>query len=151
MGTILGSATTEINAPIADVYRVAADVENSPKWQPELKEVEVLERDADGKQVLVRTVADLKVRALSSNLRFTYSEPTALSWVQESGDLSAVAGSWAFEDLGDGRTRATYELSVELGRMLGLVIRGPLVDLAREALAGSMPGKLKGAVEGEQS
>jgi hypothetical protein len=53
MGTIDGSASTEIEAPIAAVYAVAADVEGSPRWQPEIKVAECIERDADGNQVLV--------------------------------------------------------------------------------------------------
>ncbi len=145
---IEGTASAEIEAPIARVYEVAADVEGSPRWQPEIKKVEVLERDGDGNQVLVRTEADGKVRTLGSMLRFSYDAPTGLSWRQEEGDLKAVEGSWEFEDLGDGRTRATYWMSTDLGRMLGMVIRGPLVDVLRKQLVTSMPGKLKTFVEG---
>jgi len=147
VGTIDGSATAEIEAPIADVFAIAADVEGSPRWQPEIKVAEVRKRDADGRQVLVHTETDAKVRALSSDLRFSYDEPTGLSWVQEEGDLKSVEGSWEFEDLGDGRTRATYSMSVDLGRMLGMLIRGPLVGVLRGQLVESMPGKLKGFVE----
>ncbi len=145
---IHGSATEEIGAPIDKVFEVAADVEGSPRWQPEIKSVEVLERDGDGRQVLVHTESDAKVRRLGSTLRFAYDEPSGLSWRQEDGDLKSVEGSWEFEDLGDGRTRATYSMTVDLGRMLGMVIRGPLVDLLRGQMVESMPGKLKQFVEG---
>ena len=57
-------------------------------------------------------------------------------------------GSWQLEDLGDGRTRATYAIEADLGRMLGMVIRGPLVDLLRQMLAGARAGELKQRVEG---
>jgi len=40
-------------------------------------------------------------------------------------------------------------MSTDLGRMLGMVIRGPLVNLLRKQLVTSMPGKLKGFVESE--
>ena len=146
---IEGTASTEIDAPIDKVYEVAADVEGSPRWQPEIKRAEVLERDADGNQVLVHTEADGKVRTLNSTLRFSYDAPTGLSWRQEEGDLKDVQGSWVFEDLGEGRTKATYSMSTDLGRMLGMVIRGPLVDVLRKQLATSMPGKLKKFVEAE--
>ena len=46
-----------------------------------------------------------------------------------------------------GRTRATYEMTVDLGRMLGMVVRGPLVGVLRGQLVDSMPGKLKDFVE----
>jgi uncharacterized protein YndB with AHSA1/START domain len=144
---ITGSASEEISAPIDRVFEVAADVEGSPRWQPEIKRAECLERDGDGRQVLVHTETDAKVRTLGATLRFSYDEPLGLSWRQEDGDLKSIEGSWSFEDLGDGRTRATYEMTVDLGRMLGMVIRGPLVDLLRAQLVESMPGKLKEFVE----
>lgn len=147
MGTIDGSASTEIEAPLAEVFEVAADVEGSPRWQPEIKVAEVLERDPEGRQVLVHTETDAKVRRLGSDLRFSYREPEGLSWVQESGDLKSVEGSWRFEELGEGRTRATYSMSVDLGRMLGMVIRGPLVGVLRGQLVETMPGKLKAFIE----
>jgi uncharacterized membrane protein len=145
---IEGSASTEIEAPIAEVFAVAADVEGSPRWQPEIKKAECLERDADDRQVLVRTETDAKVRTLSSTLRFSYEEPTAIRWEQTDGDLKSVRGSWALEDLGGDRTRATYRMEVDLGRMLGMVIRGPLVGVLRGQIIESMPGKLKAFVEG---
>ncbi|MFL5870822.1 MAG: type II toxin-antitoxin system RatA family toxin [Solirubrobacterales bacterium] len=143
-----GQASIEIDAPIAKVYEAAADVEGSPRWQPEIKVAECLERDADGNQVLVRTETDAKVRRLGSTLRFDYTEPTEIHWEQTDGDLKAVKGSWTLEDLGGDRTRATYWMEVDLGRMLGMVIRGPLVGVLRGQLIESMPGKLKGFVEG---
>jgi ribosome-associated toxin RatA of RatAB toxin-antitoxin module len=145
---ISGSASTVIEAPIDEVYAVAADVESSPRWQPEIKKAEVLERDAEGDQVLVLTETDAKVRSLKSTLRFSYDPPHGLSWVQEDGDLKSVEGSWSFEEEGDGATRATYEMTVDLGRMLGMVIRGPLVGVLRGQLVESMPEKLKKDVEG---
>ena len=145
---IEGRASTEIDAPIEEVFAVAADVEGSPRWQPEIKRAEALERDDDGHQTLVLTETDAKVRTLKSTLRFGYDHPTAISWEQTDGDLKSVKGSWEFEDLGDGRTKATYWMEVDLGRMLGMVIRGPLVGVLRGQLVESMPGKLKSFVEG---
>ena len=148
MGTIDGSASIEIEAPIEEVFAIAADVEGSTRWQPEIKVAECLERDEGERQVLVRTETDAKVRRLASTLRFDYSQPTRISWVQEDGDLKAVQGSWQLDDLGAGRTRATYAMSVDLGRVLGMVIRGPLVGVLRGQLVETMPAKLKAFVEG---
>jgi uncharacterized protein YndB with AHSA1/START domain len=145
---IQGAASAVIDAPIDEVFKVAADIEGSTRWQPEIKVAECEEHDKDGRQVLVHTETDAKVRSLKSDLRFSYDEPTGLSWVQVDGDLKSVEGSWAFEDLGTGRTEATYEMTVDLGRMLGMVIRGPLVGVLRGQMVESMPGKLKDFVEG---
>jgi ribosome-associated toxin RatA of RatAB toxin-antitoxin module len=147
MGKITGSSSAEIEAPVAAAYAAAADVEASPRWQPEITVSECLERDAGGNQVLVHMETDAKVRQLGSDLRFSYEEPSRISWAQENGDLKSVEGSWEFEDLGGGRTRATYSIEVDLGRALGLLIRGPLVGVLKGQLINSMPGRLKRFVE----
>ena len=147
MGKITGSSSTEIEAPIAAAFAAAADVEASPRWQPEIKVSECLERDGDGNQVLVHMETDAKVRRLGSDLRFSYEVPNRVSWSQENGDLKSVEGSWEFEDLGGGRTRVTYWLEVDLGRTLGLLIRGPLVGVLKGQLVNSMPERLKRFVE----
>jgi uncharacterized protein YndB with AHSA1/START domain len=145
---IEGSASVEIDAPIATVFAVAADVEGSPRWQPEIKVAECREHDADGHQALVHLETDAKVRTLNAEMRFTYDEPAGLRWRQEEGDVKSIDGAWTFEELGPERTRATYSMTVDLGRMLGMVIRGPLVGVLRGQLVDSMPGKLKAFVEG---
>lgn len=147
MGKINGSSSTEIEAPISAVYAAAADIEASPRWQPEIKVAQCLERDADGNQVLVHMETDAKVRQLSSDLRVSYEPHRQISWVQETGELKSVEGSWEFEDLDGGRTRVTYWLEVDLGRTLGLLIRGPLVGVLKGQLVNTMPGRLKRFVE----
>jgi uncharacterized membrane protein len=145
---IEGSATADIEAPIEEVFAVAADIEGSPRWQPEIKSAKVLERNDDGHQVVVELVTDAKARTVKSEMRFGYDDPTGISWEQTKGDLKSVRGSWEFEELGDDRTRATYWMEVDLGRMLGMVIRGPVVGVLRGKMVESMPGKLKAFVEG---
>jgi uncharacterized protein YndB with AHSA1/START domain len=147
MSTVDGSASTEIEAPIEAVFAIAADVEGSPRWQPEIKVAECVERDRDGNQVLVHMETDAKVRRLGAEMRFGFHPPDRIEWAQEEGDLKAVEGSWELEDLGGGRTRATYRLEVDLGRVLGLAIRGPVVGVLRGQLIDSMPEKLKRFVE----
>jgi ribosome-associated toxin RatA of RatAB toxin-antitoxin module len=147
MGKINGTSSIEIEAPIAAAYAAAADIEASPRWQPEISVSECLERDGDGNQVLVHMETDAKVRQLGSDLRFSYENPSRISWVQEKGELKSVEGSWEFEDLGEGRTRVTYWLEVDLGRALGLLIRGPLVGVLKGQLINSMPERLKRFVE----
>src|SRR3954452_25107099 len=145
---ISGSSTAEIDAPIEEVWKVVEDVVGAPQWRDGLKDVEELERDADGHVTLVESASDAKVRTIKSIVRFSYDGPTRLSWTQEKGELKSVEGSWTLEDLGDGRTKATYSLDVDLGRMLGMGIRGPLVDALRGSLVNARAGELKARVEG---
>jgi carbon monoxide dehydrogenase subunit G len=147
MANLTGSSTAEIDAPLEQVWGVVADVERAPDWQGGLKALQVLERDGEGRAVLCESQSDAKVRTIKSIVRFRYEDPDRLSWRQEKGELKSVDGSWELEDLGAGRTRATYSMEVDLGRMLGMVIRGPLVDLLRQMLAGARAGELKSFVE----
>jgi carbon monoxide dehydrogenase subunit G len=147
MAPITGSSTADINAPLEEVWELVEDVEQAPNWQGGLKDIEPLERDGEGRVTLVESETDAKVRAVKSVVRFAYEPPTRLSWTQEKGELKSVVGSWVLEDLGDGRTRVTYDLEVDLGRMLGMVIRGPLVDALRSMLVNARAGELKQAIE----
>jgi carbon monoxide dehydrogenase subunit G len=148
MGTIAGTSTVAIEAPIEQVWDVVEDVLSAPDWQGGLKDMEELERDAEGHVTLAESSSDAKVRTLKSTVRFAYDGPTRLEWHQEKGELKSVEGAWELDDLGDGRTRATYRLEVDLGRMLGMVIRGPLVDALRGQLVNARAQELKEHVEG---
>ena len=148
MGLITGDQSVEIDAPIEECFAIAADIENAPEWQGSLKEVDVLERDADGRPLVVETVSDAKVKTVRSRLRFSYDEPDGLRWVQEKGDTKSVEGWWDFEDLGGGRTRATYGLEVDPGRMLGMLMRGPVEGQVRSFLLGGAAQGLKQHAEG---
>jgi uncharacterized membrane protein len=143
VGSITGDKSVEIDAPIERCFEIAADIENAPEWQGSLRDVEVLERDAEGRPALVDTESDAKVKNVKSRLRFTYEEPTGIRWVQEKGDAKSVEGSWTLEDLGGGRTRATYALDSDPGRMLGLLLRGPVEGRVRNFLLGGAAEGLK--------
>lgn len=146
MAGVEGESTAEIGAPIDEVWAMVADVERAPDWQGGLKSLTAVQHDEDQHVVLADIEVDAKVRALKSRLRFTYEGPTRLSWLQEKGDLKSISGSWELADLG-GRTRARYRMEVDLGR-LGLIIRGPLVGILRDQLAGARASELKREVEG---
>jgi len=143
MGNLTGSSTAEIDAPIERVWELVEDVETAPSWQGGLKALHAIERDGDGRAVLCESESDAKVRTIKSVVRFSYNGPTELRWTQEKGEMKSVDGSWTLEDLGSERTRATYALDVDLGRMLGMVVRGPIVDLLRAQLVGARAGELK--------
>ena len=147
MGQIKGDRSVEIDAPIERCYEIAADIENAADWQGSLKDVEVLERDGERRPVLVETVSDAKVKDVRAVLRFTYTPPTEIRWVQEKGDSKSLVGWWAFEDLGNSRTRATYALEADPGRMLGMLLRGPAESRVRDFLLGNAAEGLKQKAE----
>jgi ribosome-associated toxin RatA of RatAB toxin-antitoxin module len=134
MAVLSGERTVEVDAPLDDCFAIAADLDRAPDWQPSLKDVDVLKRDGEGRPALADADFDAKVRALRCRLRFSYDAPGSIVFVQERGDVKSLRGSWRLADLGGGRTRVTYALEVDPGRMLGLLLRGPAEASVREHL-----------------
>lgn len=148
MGHLGGSASIEIDAPLDTVWAVVEDVATAPDWQGGLDKITPIERDADDRPTLVETENDIKVRRIKARVRFRYDGPTLLAWTQEKGDMKSVEGAWELEDLGNQRTRATYRLDADPGRVLGLVIRGPVESATQSIFVNGRPGELKRRVEG---
>lgn len=147
MGLIEGERSVEIEAPIERCYEIAADIEGAVDWQGSLRDVEVLEHDAEGRAELVETESDAKVKTVKALLRFSYDPVERIDWVQEKGDTKSLDGYWVFEDLGGGRTGATYGLVVDPGRMLGMMLRGPAEGKVRDFLLGGAAEGLKARAE----
>jgi len=147
MPRINGSASAEIGAPVEEVWLVVEDVLTAPDWQGGLVAMSALEHDAEGRPALVEAKNDLRVRHITTRVRFRYEGPTHLSWTQEKGDLKSLTGSWSLEDLGDGQTRATYSLDADPGRVLGMLVRGPAEAAILAGLVNARPGELKLRIE----
>ena len=147
MGLLEASWTVEVDAPRERCYEIAADIANAPEWQGTLEDVEVLERDDERRALVVETVSDATVKKVRSRLRFSYDPPGGLSWEQEKGELKWLKGEWVLEELGANRTRATYALRADPGRMLGLLLRGPVEGKVKEMLTKSAAEGLKEQAE----
>jgi ribosome-associated toxin RatA of RatAB toxin-antitoxin module len=147
MAHLGGSASSDIQAPLAQVWEIVEDVLSAPDWQGGLDGMSALEHDPEGRATLVETESDIKVRRVKARVRFRYEGPNRLSWSQEQGDMKSVEGSWELEALSEDRTRATFNLDADPGRMLGLIIRGPVEAATRAIFVNGRPGELKRRVE----
>ena len=96
----------------------------------------MIERDADGRPSLVDTVNDAKVKTVKNKLSFTYNSPTEIRWRQEKGDVKSLGRLVDARGSRWCRTPATYALEVDPGRMLGILIRGPVEGQVRDFLLG---------------
>jgi hypothetical protein len=146
VGILEGESTAEIDAPLERVWKAVEDVTHGHDWQAGIKSLVALERDELDRPTLADTEADARLRTLRIQVRFVYEAPTKLSWKQTKGELKSLAGSWELTDLGDGRTAARYWAQADLGR-LGLLIRGPIVDILRVQFAGRRANELKTMIE----
>lgn len=130
-------STLEIDAPAEAVYRVAADIGSYPEWATGVKEVEVLERDEEGKVIRARFVVEAGVREIRYVLRYAHDPPRSLRWVaEESDDLKMLEGSYTFNPV-DGATEVVYGLSLELNFTLpGFLRRQAERQIVTTALRG---------------
>jgi carbon monoxide dehydrogenase subunit G len=147
MAAMSGSASTEIDAPIDAVWALVADVESAPAWQRGIDATAAIARDDEGRATRCETVTDAKIRVFKARVSFDYAPPARLSWVQEHGDLKSMAGSWQLDDLGDGRTRATYSLQADPGALLSRFLKGALEEKMRAILIEGRPAELKARAE----
>jgi ribosome-associated toxin RatA of RatAB toxin-antitoxin module len=136
--------TTDVHATPAEVMAVIADFEAYPDWVANLERVEVLARDRRGRgtRVAFRLRTPLGDQAYTLAYRYQ-ARDAGVSWTYVEGTLEGLAGSYALEPTGDGTTRVTYRLEVDLGMPLpGLVRRQAARQIVRSAL-----GDLKRRVE----
>jgi ribosome-associated toxin RatA of RatAB toxin-antitoxin module len=107
--------STLVNAPPSVVYGVVTDFEHYMDWVSDLKRIDVLERDADGRPLEVEFRAAAFGRSTTYTLHYDYSRaPDVLAWHQSRGDLtSTLNGQYRFEPA-PGGTMLTYDLEVEM-------------------------------------
>jgi ribosome-associated toxin RatA of RatAB toxin-antitoxin module len=104
-----------IPAPAAELWAVLTDFERYPSWARDLKAAEVVERDEQGRGILVRFRAAAMGRSTTYLLRYDYADaPHRLPWKLERGDIMRkLDGEYRLEAAGDS-THVVYELEVEL-------------------------------------
>jgi hypothetical protein len=80
-----------VNAEPLAVYKVATDFGHYVDWAADLKKVDVLSTDDQGRALEVAFRAAAFGRSTSYTLRYDYAEaPEVLSWSQTRGDLTTV-------------------------------------------------------------
>ena len=107
---------TTIAATPEACFAIALDFERYPEWAGDIKSVEVVERDDQGRGTKVRYRAAAMGQSIRYTLEYDYRDaPRTLAWVQIEGDLTRkLDGSYIFEANDNGGTDMTYHLVAEL-------------------------------------
>jgi uncharacterized protein YndB with AHSA1/START domain len=136
MGLNWAEHTVEIDAPIETCFEAIVDYESFPEWQRAVVDTDVLDRHTDGLGKRVNLVVDAKVRKVDYTLDYRYQRPALIEWdFVEGNGINDADGSYTFEDLGGGRTRATYKFGLEVG----IPLPGPVARRAhKQTLKGSV-------------
>lgn len=131
-------------------FEVVCDFESYPEWATEVKQVEVIRRDDDGRGGLVSFRAAAMGRSTNYLLEYYYgSNPLRVSWRLVQGDLTRrLDGEYCFNPVSGepDRTEVTYHLAVQMvmplpgfvkRRAEARVMRTALEDLRRRAESGA--------------
>ena len=134
----------DIEATVDDIFEVATDFESYPSWSPNIKQVEVKERDDEGRAVTVWFEVDARIKVVRYTLAYDYADaPEGFSWSLIDGDVKVLNGSYAFDGFDD-VTEVTYELEIEPGfpvpgflkrQAERQIVRGALEDLKKKVEA----------------
>ena len=137
-------SSTTIDATPAQVMAVIADFAAYPVWTGEVKEIEVLASDTDGRAEQVRLLLDAGAIKDEHVLAYTWDGDRKVSWtLVKSQMLKSLDGSYTLAPSGAG-TEVTYQLAVDVKiPMLGMIKRKAEKVIIDRALAG-----LKKRVEG---
>ncbi|NEA40878.1 SRPBCC family protein [Streptomyces sp. SID11385] len=131
------SSSITIEAAPAAVMGVIADFARYPDWTGEVKEADVLARDAEGRAEQVRLVMDAGAIKDDQTLAYTWASPDEVTWtLVKSQMLRSLDGSYRLRAKGDA-TEVTYQLTVDVKiPMLGMIKRKAEKVIIDRALAG---------------
>lgn len=136
---------TKIAAPPEIVRAVLLDFPAYPEWAKEIKAVEVMEADDQGRGLDVHYRVAGMGRSVSYTLHYDYSDPARVAWKLTSGNVTRkLDGHYELTESADGGTDIAYELEAELklplpnfvkNRAQGRIMHTALVDLKTRAEA----------------
>jgi uncharacterized membrane protein len=110
------SEFTTIAASLDAIWEVILDLERYPEWARDIKNVEVLSRDAQGRPQEVEFVASALGRSTHYTLGYDYSgAPDRLGWSMIKGDIQReITGGYEFRSIDEGTTEVKYDVIIEL-------------------------------------
>lgn len=118
--------TITINAPVEKCWAVVSDYERYPEFLPEVKKIRTMNRR--GNEVDVQYEAEV-VKVIKYTVHMKEEAPKKVSWSFIDGEfMKDNKGGWVLEDGGNGTTKATYSIEVEVGMLVPKAIVNGLVD-----------------------
>lgn len=108
------SDSVVINATPDQIMAVILDLEAYPAWSDDIKDVEVLSSDDEGRPVEAHFDVDARVAQIDYTLRYDHSPDNGVTWTLSEGDvLRQLDGEYILEPEGDA-TRVTYNLEADI-------------------------------------
>ncbi|MGI9595989.1 MAG: SRPBCC family protein [Acidimicrobiales bacterium] len=138
-----------VQASVEDCYRVAVDIGAYPDWVQNLRSVDILTTDDQGRPRTAKFEAEGLGRMSSYVLAYDLSEaPHKLAWNLVSGDLTReIEGRYLFHDMTEEEGMALTEIDYELTIDLAVSLPGFVKRRAEDKIVESALGRFKRRVE----
>ena len=118
--------SVDIDAPLETVFSVITAYEQYAEFLPEVKKISTSDRA--GSEVQVHYEVDV-IKTIHYTLKMKEERPAKVSWSFVKGEvMKDNKGTWNLQDLGGGKTRATYQIEMALGAFVPKAIVNALVD-----------------------
>mmetsp|Transcript_60167 Transcript_60167/g.141645 ORF Transcript_60167/g.141645 Transcript_60167/m.141645 type:complete len:290 (-) Transcript_60167:262-1131(-) len=130
--------TIEVDATPEEVFAVATNFEDYPKWAGGCQSAKILKQGADAPELVV---FDMGIFGLSmkNTMQYIYEKPNKMTWWVTEGGVKDLLGIYEFKALPNGRTHVTYKLRVDPGFAVPKVMR----NTASRTIASSALKELK--------
>ena len=126
---------------VQDMFATIIDYETYPKFLDGVDDIKVLENTADGARVEYQLDV---VKRFAYVIKLHHEAPNRVWWELETGDLFRVnSGEWKLEDLGNGKTKVTYGLSLEFKLMVPKMILSSLIGFNLPSMMDAMADEAK--------
>ena len=133
----MAGATQRIDIDVAPerFFSVITDYEGYPRFLADMESASVVSRDP-GVEAVVRFTLDV-IRRVTYTLRLVEHAPHRLEWTLVEGPFKSNIGHWQLEALPGGRTRATYQVDIQVGMFVPRSISNRLAGKTLPALLAS--------------
>ncbi len=131
----------EINAPFEEIFEIAQNVEDYPRFMPSIKSVEIIEKE--GNRRITRWTARVEELGRTMSWKeedFWDKEKGECRFHLIEGDFNKYEGVWTFYKMGDRtlvRLKIEYEMHIPLiGALLQGLIRRKVEESTTDMLEG---------------
>ncbi|MCW2925878.1 MAG: hypothetical protein JWM98_3282 [Thermoleophilia bacterium] len=133
-----GSSNMDMDATAEELMAIVSDVESYPEWLKDVKRVEVLETDSEGRPTAATMDVDISIKVVTYTLDYEYEGSERMSWTSRpGGDIKQVDGGYTFEINDDGSTNVLYELAIDPGFPVpGFMLKRAAKHITGQALDG---------------
>uniref|UniRef100_A0A7S3ZC70 Coenzyme Q-binding protein COQ10 START domain-containing protein n=1 Tax=Lotharella globosa TaxID=91324 RepID=A0A7S3ZC70_9EUKA len=133
----VGKSTT-VAVPLHHCQHVITDFVNYPKWTGAVTGATVLEKDDQGRDLVVKYDAGALGVSASYTLQYYYDGEHTLAWESIGGNIKKIVGSYDLTPVNDGATNVAYNLAVDLGFFLPGYLKRSLTKLVISVALGEL-------------